>query len=74
MRLFFFALESNDDVSDERVDDSSGSGFSSGSYVFHDLNSLLIVQVDCYLAESHYSLVVSVEQFEGSKFPTQKLL
>ena len=33
MILFFFALESNDDVSDEPDDEGSGSGFTSGSYV-----------------------------------------
>ena len=34
----------------------------------------LIVLVDCHLVESQYPLVVSVEYFQGSKFPTQKLL
>ena len=34
----------------------------------------LIVLVDCYLVESQYSLVVSVEYFQGSKFTAQKLL
>ena len=40
-------------------------------YVF---NYPLIVQVDCYLVESQYSFIVSVEYFEGSKFPAQKLI
>ena len=33
MLLFFFDLESDDDVSDESDDEGSGSGFTSGSYV-----------------------------------------
>ena len=40
----------------------------------HVLNYPLIVQVDCYLVESQYSFIVSVEYFEGSKFPAQKLI
>ena len=40
----------------------------------HVLNYPLIKSVDCCLVESQYSLVVSVEYFQGSKFPDQKLL
>ena len=40
----------------------------------HVLNYLLIVLVDCHLIESPYPLVVSVEYFQFSKFPAQKLL
>ena len=40
----------------------------------HVLNYPLSVCVDCYLGESPYPLVVSVEYFEGSKFPAQKIL
>ena len=35
----------------------------------HVLNYLLIVLVDFYLIEPSYPLVVSVEYFQGSKFP-----
>ena len=38
----------------------------------HVLNYLLIVIVDCHIIESLYLLVVSVEYFQGSKFPAQK--
>ena len=38
------------------------------------LNYPLIVLVDCHIIESPYPLVVSVEYFQGSKFPAQKLL
>ena len=37
----------------------------------HVLNYLFIVLVDCYLVDSQYSLVVSVEYFKGSKFLAQ---
>ena len=40
----------------------------------HVLNYLLIVLVDCHLIESTYPLVVSIEYFQGFKFPAQKLL
>ena len=40
----------------------------------HVLNYLLIVIVDFHLIESRYPLVVSVEYFQGSRFPAQKLL
>ena len=40
----------------------------------HVLNYPLIVLVDFHLIESQYMLVVSVEYFQGSKFPAQKLL
>ena len=40
----------------------------------HVLNYPLIVYLDCYLVESQYSLVVSVEFFQVSKFHAQKLL
>ena len=33
MIFFFFAFESDEDVSDESDDEGSGSGFTSGSYV-----------------------------------------
>ena len=33
MRLFLFALESDEDVSDESDDEGSGSGFTYGSFV-----------------------------------------
>ena len=33
MLFFFFALESDGDVSEESYDEGSGSGFTSGSYV-----------------------------------------
>ena len=41
---------------------------------FHVLNYPLIVLVDCHLIKSLYPMVVSVEYFQGSKFPTQKPL
>ena len=40
----------------------------------HVLNYPLIVLVDCHLIKSPYLLVVSVEYFQGSKFPAQKIL
>ena len=40
----------------------------------HVLNYPLIVLVDCHPIESQYPLVVSVEYFQGSNFPIQKLL
>ena len=40
----------------------------------HVLNYLLIVLVDCHLIESQYPLVVSVEYFQGLKFPAQKII
>ena len=40
----------------------------------HVFNYPLIVLVDCHLIESLFLLVVSVEYFQGSKFPAQKLL
>ena len=40
----------------------------------HVLNYPLIILVDCHLIESPYPLVVSVEYFQGSKFPAQKRL
>ena len=40
----------------------------------HFLNYPLIVLVDCHQIKSQYLLVVSAEYFQGSKFPTQKLL
>ena len=43
MLFFFFALESDDDVSDESDDEGSGSGFNSGLYVF----SCFELSVDC---------------------------
>ena len=39
---------------------------------FHILNYPLIVLVDCHIIKSPYPLVVSVEYFQGSKFPAQK--
>ena len=40
----------------------------------HVLNYLLIMLVDCHLIESSYPLGVSVEYFQGSKFPAQNFL
>ena len=40
----------------------------------HVLNYPLIILVDCHLIKSLYLLVVSVEYFQGSKCPAQKLL
>ena len=74
MLLFFFALESDEDVYDKSENEVSVSRFTSECAFLHFLNYPLIVLVDCRLIESLYSLVLSVEYFQGSKFTAQKLL
>ena len=41
---------------------------------FDVLNYPMIESFDCCLVESQYSLIVSVEYFQGSTFPSQKLV
>ena len=50
LRVFFFDIESDKDVSDEESDDDgSGYGFTSGSCLSSFLNYLLFVLVDCHV-------------------------
>ena len=51
-----------------------GPGFPPFHVFLHVFNYPLIVLVDCHLIKSPYLLVVSIEYFQGSKFPAQKLL
>ena len=70
--FLFFALESDEDVFDNKSDDDgSGSKFTSGSCPSSFLNYLLIVLVDFHVMESLNPFVVSVEYFQ---VPAQKLL
>ena len=51
-----------------------GPGYPPVLAFLHVLNYPLIMLAYCHLVESPYPLVVSVEYFQGSKFPAQKLL
>ena len=51
-----------------------GSGSLPVCTFLHVLNYPLIESFDCYLVESQYLLVVSVEYFQDSKFPAQNIL